>query len=163
MRMMKNISLALLCTILLISCSPIQSKQKQTNCPTAVADQATKTIRSVTMPPTKTPTFTTTPYPTKTASATPSVTPDLARWREYQRALASRFLQGKKGLCEWKLLGKDGQEVYVWAMCQVLSSSEGAAMSAPAVIYLDKDDAIENVEIPLTIYFSCFVDTIIAA
>ena len=153
-RKMKCFTLIFLCANLLISCSPLQSKQKQTDSPTAVADQATKTIGTETMPPTETPTFTKTPHPTKTASAipslsaTPSLTADLARWREYQNALASRFLQGKKGLCEWKLLGKDGQEVYLWAMCQVASSPEGAAMSAPAVIYLDKDGAIEKVEIP---------------
>jgi hypothetical protein len=71
---------------------------------------------------------------------------------EYENALAAVFLPSpylaRKGLCEWEILGQSKNEVYVWAMCQVSDSSEGAAMSAPAVIYLMKDGSIDKVKVP---------------
>ena len=70
------------------------------------------------------------------------------RWIEYENALAVRLLPGSKGLCEWEILGEKEHEIYVWAMCQVQYSTEGAATSAPAVISFDTDGNIEKVEIP---------------
>ncbi len=74
--------------------------------------------------------------------------PDQEWWIEYENALAVRLLPGSKGLCEWEILGENEQEIYVWAMCQVPYSAEGAATSAPAVISFDTDGNIEKVEIP---------------
>ena len=67
---------------------------------------------------------------------------------EYENALAVKFLHGSQGYCEWEILGQSQQEIYLWAICQTRFSSEGAAMSAPAVIYLDADGDIEKVEVP---------------
>ncbi len=67
---------------------------------------------------------------------------------EYEKALAIRLLPGSKGLCEWEILGESKEEVYVWAMCQVVFSSDGAATSAPAVVYLDTEGNIKKVRIP---------------
>ena len=70
------------------------------------------------------------------------------RWIEYENALAARFLPGSKGYCEWEILGHNKQEIYLWAICQTQFSVEGAAMSAPAVIYFDTDGNIKKVKVP---------------
>lgn len=80
--------------------------------------------------------------------APPPPTAKIERWVEYQNALATAFIPSTPGLCEWELLGQTENEVYVWAICQEADSSNGAAMSAPAVIYLSKNNSIERVEIP---------------
>ena len=74
--------------------------------------------------------------------------PFQGRWMEYENALAVKFLPGSQGYCEWEILGQSQQEIYLWAICQTRFSSEGVAMSAPAVIYLDADGDIEKVEVP---------------
>ena len=117
------------------------------------------------------PTATTTPIPptpTSTIKATstfapatpmptlvppPIFTPDaiqVERWQEYQTELAKDLLRGygpdayKDALCEWDILGRSGQEVYVWAYCAI---REGAGGSRPAVIYLEADGTIRNVRV----------------
>lgn len=81
---------------------------------------------------------------TETALPTATVTP---RWKTYQTALVNAFLpQGYSGVCEWTILGKSSEEVYVWALCR--SGSTGPAMSAPAVIVLDPNGDIQRVEVP---------------
>jgi hypothetical protein len=90
------------------------------------------------------------PRPTIEVAMTPEPV-QLARWMEYQDALAQKFLptvysQGTV-LCEWELLGQSGQDVYVWAFCQAVGPIP-SAMSAPAVIYLGTDGAVQGVEIP---------------
>jgi hypothetical protein len=76
----------------------------------------------------------------------------MPRWVEYESALASVFLPRPylpgEGLCEWEILGQTEKEVYVWAMCQVKSSAQGAAMSAPAVIHLGTDGKVQDVQVP---------------
>jgi hypothetical protein len=52
----------------------------------------------------------------------PWITPDpiqAERWWEYQRALAEQlsYLPPEQMLCEWEVLGRSGNEVYVWAIC----------------------------------------------
>jgi hypothetical protein len=85
--------------------------------------------------------------PTITPTTIP--TTKVERWMEYENALALAFLPWSgNGLCEWELLGQSEHEVYVWAICQIADSPEGAAMSAPAVIYLKENNSIEKVEIP---------------
>jgi hypothetical protein len=90
--------------------------------------------------------------PSSNLIATPTSSAQLERWMEYENALAAVFLPSPylpgKGLCEWEILGRLENEVYVWAMCQVADSAEGAAMSAPAVIYLAENDSIEKVKVP---------------
>jgi hypothetical protein len=127
----------------------------------------------VTPAPTKTPSLTFTPAPTATPAPkatstlvllTPSpwptmpfpITPDagqLARWQEYEKALAEKFISHhipEDVLCEWVLLGQSEQEVYVWANCQSTfpdADSRYAAMSAPAVIYIGTAGSVQNVRI----------------
>jgi len=85
--------------------------------------------------------------PTITPTTLP--TTKVERWMEYENALALAFLPWSgNGLCEWEILGQSGHEVYVWAICQIADSPEGAAMSAPAVIYLTENNSIEKVKVP---------------
>lgn len=49
------------------------------------------------------------------------------------------------GLCEWEIWGQKGNEVYVWAECQVAYSATGMATSAPVVIRLAEDGSITEV------------------
>ncbi len=91
------------------------------------------------------------PEPSHNAIASATSATKLARWQEYENALAAVFLPQPylpgKGLCEWEVLGRSEQEVYVWAECQV-DYAGGAAMSAPAVIDLADNGSIEGVRVP---------------
>ena len=49
----------------------------------------------------------------------------------------------KDALCEWDILGRSGQEMYVWAVC---ASIWGNGIR-PAVIYLDADSSIRDVKV----------------
>jgi len=100
-----------------------------------------------------------TPSPLPTEPIIPMITPDpvqLARWREYETALAtslfpSSFIPGEF-LCEWEILGRSDQEVYVWAVCMSIFSVEGVGVpyggSIPAVIHIGTDGAVQSVERP---------------
>lgn len=115
------------------------------------------------MPPTATlvpltPTLTVTLTPTEPIP--PILTPDayqVEHWQEYQTELAKVLLSGyspalgfapdlyKHALCEWDILGRSGQEVYVWVLCAIQSGGSG---SLPALIHLDADGSVQNVEVP---------------
>jgi len=69
------------------------------------------------------------------------------RWMLYERALSKAVVNQDDGLCEWEILGKSGNEVYVWAECRVMEPI-GTAGSGPAVIYLGENGGIEKVTIP---------------
>ena len=49
----------------------------------------------------------------------------------------------KDALCEWDILGRSGQEVYVWANCASILGNT----VRPAVIYLEVDGAIRDVKV----------------
>lgn len=97
------------------------------------------------------PLVTSTPIPSRTLSA------DAPRWILYERALSYVFLgppgktfpdmSSNHGLCEWEIWGQKENEVYVWALCQA-ETAIGTATSAPAVIRLEKDGTILEVEMP---------------
>jgi hypothetical protein len=76
------------------------------------------------------------------------ITPDaiqVERWKEYQTALAKNVLAhlpSEEVLCEWEILGRSGNDVYVWAVC---SGKDGGG-SVPAVIHLETDGAVQSVE-----------------
>jgi hypothetical protein len=78
------------------------------------------------------------------------ITPDAAQvehWREYQTELAKAILPMlpvETVLCEWNVLARVGQEVYVWAVC---ASTQGDD-TRPAVIHLGADGSVQGVEIP---------------
>lgn len=125
----KNIPFVLLAAVILVSCVPTGASR-----PTQDITQVFPTQTS---------------QPPSNAGLTPSATAAMERWVAYQNALAAVFLPSTPGLCEWELLGQSGHEVYVWAICQEAGSSNGAAMSAPAVIHLAEGDGkIEKVETP---------------
>jgi len=116
------------------------------------------TVPATLITPTCIPT-TASPRPLATASSRPTMegmmTPDpaqLARWMEYQDALARKFIpesyaQGIAVLCEWVLLGQSESKLYVWAVCQA-SGSIPTVRSAPAVVHLDSGGTIQGVETP---------------
>lgn len=97
------------------------------------------------------------PTPLPTSFVIPVLTPDaiqVERWKEYQTALAKALLSDmqymKSGYdyslvtCEWDILGRSGQKVYVWAMCQ----GPNAGDTLPALLHLAPDGSIRSVEVP---------------
>lgn len=99
----------------------------------------------------------TTVPPQLTIQVAITANPDqLARWREYENALAMKLLSHlspEEVLCEWEILGQSLQEVYVWADCLGLppagrSEQYAPVASLPAVIYLSQDSSVKNVDIP---------------
>jgi hypothetical protein len=90
-----------------------------------------------------------TPSSLPTRPTIPIITPDsiqLERWIEYEDALKQRILPTwsfESLHCEWDILARAGQEVYVWALC---GSSKGTDMR-PAVIHLRANGSIRSVEI----------------
>ena len=74
------------------------------------------------------------------------------RWMLYEDALAARLLsipvERGAGYCEWEILGQDGQEVYLWAICQVAGDPEGTATSAPVVVTLANFWGFTRVDMP---------------
>ena len=94
--------------------------------------------------------------PLPTEPPIPVLTPDaiqVERWKEYQTELAKLVLAqhssqeipfDENALCEWDILGRSDQELYVWAMCNTPDS--GGAK--PAVIHLGLDGSIQKVEVP---------------
>ncbi len=108
--------------------------------------------------PTATPTTTYTPtativYPTWPPPPTqiffPVTTPNpsqIERWKEYEIALAQSLLPEipqESILCEWVILGRSGQDVYVMAVC----GNFNLYATALAVIQLGENESIQNVEI----------------
>jgi len=85
------------------------------------------------------------PAPTSVSSSKYSSDPP--RWVAYERALSQVFLDSVHGWCEWEIWGQKENEVYVWALCQA-NNSVGTAISAPALIRLEKDGTIAEVEMP---------------
>ncbi len=132
--------------ISLLSCSP------PAPIPTAIP------MPSLTSP-TVSPTVTETPEP---LIATPlptqppivfAITPDtiqVTNWKEYQTELARCVLAQVKcdypgpeaALCEWDILGRSGQEVYVWAEC----AGSQFWSRKPLIIYLQTDGSIKEVK-----------------
>lgn len=81
------------------------------------------------------------------------ITPDASqveRWKEYEDELAKLVLSNsgadfpryEDALCEWDVLGRSGQDIYVWAECSV----PGSGGRGPAVIYLEEDGSIRDVK-----------------
>jgi hypothetical protein len=126
---------------------------------TAVAIVQTGVALTQSAMPTATPTNTPTALPTAitptlepTQPPVPLLTPDaiqVERWREYQTELAKLVLSDSgvanpiyaDALCEWDILGRSEQEVYVWAVCGNFNSGG----RRPAVIYLEIDGTIQKV------------------
>lgn len=94
------------------------------------------------------------PWPTMPVFITPDAD-QLARWQEYERALAKShlsFLPPEEVLCEWEILEQSEQKVYVWAVCSgtfpVGNTGYRPKSSIPSVIHLGLDGAVQSAEIP---------------
>ena len=146
--------------VLLAACAQTSKKDVQSTAlaiaQTGVALTQTALPTVTPPPPTLTPTETVvypTPSPIPTFPPPPILTPDaiqVERWKEYQTELAKAVLSGYDSalfpyaLCEWDILGRSGQEMYVWAYCAIRG---GAGASKPAVITLNIDGTIKIVRI----------------
>ena len=161
---MKKLVFIISLAIILTACAPAQPTIDTQS--TALAIVQTGIALTQTARPTFTPTATVvypTPSPLPTQPPFPVITPDaiqVERWREYQAELAKTIMEKEASvgqvLCEWEILGRatPGKEVYVWALCTT-SFPIGDTInpmypmaSIPAVIRLNEDNSIENVEIP---------------
>lgn len=76
-------------------------------------------------------------------------------WKSYETALAKvylPFLPPEQVLCEWDILGQSEDEFYFWVVCMstVLIGNTGfySVASIPAVIHINNDGEIQNIEIP---------------
>jgi hypothetical protein len=117
-------------------------------------------VPPILIPPTAVPTSTLIPAtiiptPLPTEPVFPVITPDpiqVERWNEYEDALAKAFfksyLQPDQVVCEWVILGRTDQEVYVWAHCADIYSAGPSQASIPAVIHLGIDGSVVSAEIP---------------
>jgi hypothetical protein len=103
---------------------------------TPVPSQNPVPTASIALPSsTLTPTaFIVAPTPTPTQPVISIITPDAiqeARWREYENILAQSILPMfpfETILCEWDILARSGQEVYVWAICACSKGSDCALL-----------------------------------
>jgi hypothetical protein len=157
--------------LLLAACAPVQPSIPEIQTKAVVTAQTsialTQTAWATATPPlpTVTPTataifvfFTPTPAPSSSISI---MTPDayqVEHWREFQAELAKVLLAGyspdlgyppdlyKHALCEWDILGRSDQKMYVWAFCAL--SGGGGSGDSPAVIYLGENESIQNVKVP---------------
>jgi hypothetical protein len=118
----------------------------ETSVPTTISPTLVST--STFIPATDIPTPLTTALPTEITI--PIITPDamqVERWKEYQTALVKSIFPNDSPelfLCEWDILGRSDQEVYVWAVCGIGERTG----SVPAVIHLNPDGSILSAEIP---------------
>lgn len=65
---------------------------------------------------------------------------------EIERELAKIFLDDLEGECGWEVLGEDGMQSYVWAICQ---SPGGTAVSAPAVFHWEASrETVMKIQMP---------------
>jgi len=147
---MKKTLFAALLVVTLTACAPAPPTTDVQN--TAIAIVQTGVALTQTALPTATPTFTPTativlptfsPVPTLVR---PIFTPDaiqLERWQEYQTKLAEALNTPIGSICEWDILGRSGQEVYVWAYC---INENYAYDHKPAAIYLNADGSIQQIK-----------------
>ncbi len=143
---MKKIMFITFLAIMLAACGPA----------TTLAPTETPVPTFTPVPPTATPTIMAIlPTPLPTQLTIPMITPDaiqVERWKEYQTELAKRVLSDsgadfpyyETAVCEWDILGRSGQEVYVWAIC----SAPGIGGDTPAAISLVIDGSIQKVKVP---------------
>jgi hypothetical protein len=79
----------------------------------------------------------------------PWITPDaiqIERWKEYQTALAEKFdyRPPEEVICEWEILGRSGNEVYVWTVCGAIRDNR-VGLEGLAIIYVGDNGTIQNV------------------
>jgi hypothetical protein len=77
----------------------------------------------------------------------PITTPDLnqvEKWKEYQIALARElsYLPPEEVICEWEILGRTGNEIYVWAICGAFR--HGVGLESLARVNIRDDGSVFN-------------------
>jgi hypothetical protein len=136
---MKTQKIILFLAVLLSSCTSIAT---ETPIPTDVSSPVPfpgSTLLSATDIPT--------PLPTHPIILI--ITPDAVqaeKWMDYEGALAQAILPMFSidlVRCEWDILGRSGQEVYIWAVCASYNMGDD---SRPAVIHIGADGSIHSVE-----------------
>jgi hypothetical protein len=75
------------------------------------------------------------------------MTPDsilLESWREYQTALAIAlsYLPPEREVYEWELLGRSGNEIYVWAICGEIGGV--ASLEGLTVLSVQEDGSVQS-------------------
>ncbi len=92
--------------------------------------------------------------PTGTAAVQPTAMSQTGRtaplWEDYQEALLQAILPtaAPNAICEWVVLGRAEQEVYVWAYCTGYLPRRGrTAASLPAAVTLAGDGRIVTVRV----------------
>jgi hypothetical protein len=139
----------ILIVLLVGACGPILPEQGSNETVTSVP---TFTLIPPIITQTSPPEFVTVPATVMPIQPPPPIlTPDaiqVERWQEYQTELAKVLLLHSAGsrqhaLCEWDILGRTDQEVYVWAYCAGQGGQGGN--SEFAVIYLALDGSIQEV------------------
>jgi hypothetical protein len=124
-------------------------RQKGTS-PAEIVRQINESLRAIKESPLRL------PPPDKRANIK-SEPAQLERWKEYEKALARKLMPlypEEKVICEWELLGQSNSELYVWVICTVpdpileISPLFFPVATIPAVIHVDADGTIQNVEIP---------------
>jgi hypothetical protein len=151
---MKKTMFIVFLALMVAACAPPQPGQSEAEAAALTYAQTAIALTQTAQPtktslPTGTPTFVTvTPSPLPTQPPVILITPDaiqIERWREYETALAKSILPMFEFmvLCEWDILGRSDQGVYVWAVCR----APGGDDSRPAVIRLGMDGSIQEVEV----------------
>ena len=141
--------------ILLVACTPTQAIPVDAQNTAMVAVQTYIALTQTALP---TPTVIATATPEATLIPTlpppPIITPDavqVERWQEYQRELIKALLiqypstLHDLALCEWDILGRFEQKLYVWALCGLPG---GGGADIPAIIHINIDGSVQNVEVP---------------
>ncbi len=155
--------------VFLAACGQVIPPATQTNSipPSAwTAVALTQTAMPTATPtniPTALPAETTTPTLIPTFPSPPILTPDaiqVERWKEYQTEMAKALFLNVPNdwigtdpeahkdvnvICEWDILGRSGEELYVWAEC--ISGDELYLAQNPSVIYLAQDGSIKKVHV----------------
>ncbi|HEU0297302.1 MAG TPA: hypothetical protein VFR47_31460 [Anaerolineales bacterium] len=140
-----SLTAAIVIIVFLVACSP-KAVGLSVETPAPAVVSPTSTPASTLIP------VTITPSPLPTQPIIPMITPDaiqVERWKEYEDALAKRFLAylpQEEVICEWEILGRSDQEIYVWAIC--MGTIGIGTLADPAVIQLGIDGSAEDVEIP---------------
>ena len=154
---MKNILFAVFLLGALTACTPTQQTMTDAQS-TAVVVAWTQVNLTLEAIPSDTPTvkptailieFTPSPLPTQ--PPIPFITPDpiqVERWKEYQTELAKSLISSippENVFCEWEVLGRSDQDLYIWAVCGKIGGGRWA--SHPVVIHLESDGSIQNVSL----------------
>jgi hypothetical protein len=72
-------------------------------------------------------------------------------WQAFEQALGNAFLGARVGnrVCDWTLLGRDGNDFYVWAHCAAFNPApEITAASMPAVLRVSENNTAVGALIP---------------